>query len=253
MKHPWTVAAVVAAVGLLVVTGLFLAYRAATRLVEAQFRSALGPGATIRSLEVTWRGGLSVPAPEGAPVPQLLKADRIWIAPNLRSLFTQTLSIASVEIDRAYLLVRRTPVGLALPVPAGTPGTASPGRAIEIQRLEIPDAMIDWDDSSVTPPVRLRLAPIRITVTALRLPPSGRVTLAVEGQVAGRAPGRLRVAGWTNPHSRDSDLRVQLAGVDLVPLQPYFLGPRDARLTHGVFDLVLDARVPLSSSEPRGS
>lgn len=247
MKRARMFAIVGVAVGLVVVVGLFLAYRGLTHLVEGEIRSALGQGATIRSLEVNWNGigvtELRVPAPQGALSPQMLKAERIWVTPSLRSLFTRALSIASVEIDQAYLLIRRTPSGMVLPLPTRASSPASTGRAIEIRRVDIPNASIDWDDTTVTPPVRLRLAPVRITLTAIHLPASGPVNLTVEGQVAGRPPGWLTMTGWFHPQSRDSDLRVRVAGVDLVPLQPYFLGPRDSRLTSGSFDLTMESRV----------
>ena len=71
----------------------------------------------------------------------------------------------------------------------------------------------------------------------------GPVQLAVEGQVGGRPPGRLSITGWTHPLSRDSDLRVRLTGVDLVPLQPYFLTPGDSPVAAGRFDLTLQNRI----------
>jgi hypothetical protein len=235
---------------LLLGVGVLFAYRQLSRIVEAQIRLALGSDATIRSLELTWNGAgvndLRVPAPPGAPTPYMMKADRIWVAPSLRSLFTNTLNIASVTIDGAYLLMRRTPSGLAVPVPAGSGGAASTGRIIEIHRLEIPNATIDWDDRSVSPPVRLRLSPVSLTFSTLSYPPARPVNLTIEGQFAGQQPGRLAITGWTHPQSLESQLQIRLTGVDLIPLQPYFLSPRDARLSSGQFDLSMQSHVKAS-------
>lgn len=249
MKRARTFAAAGIIIVLLVVAGLFFAYRAATRLVESQIRASLGPGATIRSLDLSWNGAgvtdLTVPAPAGSGAPEMLKAGTIWVKPSLKSLFGQTLTISSITIDHGYLLIRRTGAGLALPVPRGetSGGGASTGRSIEIERVEIQGATIDWSDSTVSPPVRLTLAPVNITVTGIRLPASGAINLSVDGEIVGQSPGRLLLTGWTNPQSLDNDLRVRAMGVDLVPLQPYFLGPRDARLAAGRFDLTLESRV----------
>ena len=231
---------------LVALAGLFFAYRAATRLVEAQIRASLGPEAKIRSLDLSWNGAgvtdLTVPAPAGSGAAHMLKAGTIWLRPSVKSLFGPTLTVSSITIDRGYLLIRRTGQGLVFPLPQGTSG-ASPSRSIQIERLEIPGATIDWSDTTVSPPVRLRLEPVNITVTGIRLPVSGPVNLSVEGEIAGQSPARLSLTGWTNPHSLDSDIRVRVIGVDLVPLQPYFLGPKDAHLAAGRLDLSMESVV----------
>lgn len=235
----------------------FGALQLAARALRSEVVAALGPGATLEQVALTWDGvelrGLRIAAAPGWPAADELRATRVHVAPDLRSLWGRTWHVRAVQVEGGYVSMRRDRGGRLRLLPAllergaAAPASTAGGRAsLEIGRVELHDAVVELHDASVgVRPHRLRLERLDAQVGPLALPALDRpVEVAIDGVLQGvRRHGHVRVHGTLTPATRDAQLAVRLAGVDLVALQPYLLKATDAGVRGGALDLSLDASV----------
>ena len=255
--------AVAVAAGTLLLVGAGLLQLAARELRE-QVVGALGPRATLESVSLGWGAvelqGLRIAAAPntGWPTADELRAERVRVVPDLRSLLGGPWRMATVTVEGGYIALQRTRDGRLrlLPAlleerarpagPAASGAGSADAPAVEIGRVELADAVVEMHDASVGPrPQRLRLERLDAQVGPLALPALDRpVDVALDGVLKGvRRDGRVQVSGTLTPATRDAQLAVRLAGVDLVALQPYLLKAADTTVRGGSLDLALDARV----------
>ena len=224
--------------------------------LQQRIAGALGPRATLDATALAWNGvelrGLRIAAARGWPASDELRASRVLVVPDLRSLWAVAFGgpwrVRRIEIDGGYLSLHRTRDGTlrVLPSLLGKPASGD-APAVVIGELRLDGAALDFHDSSVRPGSthRLRLDPLDATVGPLHLP---ALDVAVEIDIAAvlkgpRHDGRLELRGEVVPSTRDAKLEARARGVDLVALQPYLLRINDSGVKTGRLDLKLDATV----------
>ena len=264
MKRRLVIAASVLVVVAAVVAG---AVQMAARALRAQVVAALGPdsevGAVTLGLGRVQIDSLRVRAPSGWPATDSLRAQRIVVTPELRSLFSDKVRVARVTIDNAYLSMVRQADGRVRVLPGpegaqvgpqagaqrGAPERAEP--AAHIDRLELRASSLEFFDQSVRrPALKITLDDLAVDLEDLAIPLlDARSRLRVAGTVRG-APragashdGTVAVNGWIVLASRDSKLETRLRGVDLVALQPYLIRTAETGVRSGVLDLDLDSSI----------
>lgn len=251
----WALAALLL-LGLAALVGL----RIAMRELPARVAAALGPRASVESIELGWTGvqvrGLVVRGAAGRwPSAHELRAERVTIRPALSSLWQPGWSLSHVSVDGGYLALLRTRDGKlrVLPSllddrPAAQGGKAAAGKpALRIQSVALRDVSLDIFDATVArggPPHRLRLTKLRADVGPLALPAlDERIDIDLEATLRGSArDGRLALAGHLTPATRDADLKLDAKGLDLVVLQPYLLKSGEASVKSGTLDLSARAK-----------
>lgn len=251
--------AVVAIPGIAVVG----AYRMGVRLLQERIVEALGPGSQLRELKVNWftieMFGVSIDAPRGWPAARTLEAEHVTITPDLRSLLSEQVRIASIVIERPYLSMLRTPGKLRL-VPSLTENgnkknqANSTGRAVTISTVKLNDGTVDLYDGTVSrPPLRTRIEQIDALIRDVTAPASGNTHFDLAGIVKGiKQDGRIKLTGWVGPRADDSSTRLVLSGVDLVLLQPYLVKKHDVQVTRGSLDLNLASEVRKKNLDGKG-
>jgi hypothetical protein len=208
---------------------------------------------------------LRLPGSTGWPVPDALRVERVTIAPSIRSLFTDEVRIAAIEVADPYVSMLRTRGGRLRIVPtlleaerpknggaaaAGPPASGAPraasGRSVVLRHLVVSQGEIDLYDATVRrTPWRIRLIGLDATVGSIVAPAlAGRMPIEVSGTIDGpSADGTLSLTGWMDPATHDLDLTARLRGVDLLAFEPYVVPTSKGRLTRGRFDLDLHATV----------
>jgi hypothetical protein len=250
-----SVLAVLAALLLLAALALQLALRS---LPDAVAR-ALGPRASVQSIELGWTGvhvkGLVIRGEPGRwPAAEELRADHVTLRPALSNLWRDGWALSSLSVRGGTLSLLRGRDGKLVVVPALTK-TAPAGAArsdartpgLRIDTLSLEDVTIDFYDASVArgAPHRLRLTDLQAEVGPLALPAlDERVSLKLTATVKGvQRDGRVQLSGRLTPSTRDADLKLDARGVDLIVLQPYLLRGGEASVKSGSLDLALTARV----------
>ena len=255
---PWLIAAAVLTALLLAAA---FAYHVALQRVQGAITSALGPRATLGSVSVGLTGielrNLRIAAEPGRwPVADELRAARVVLVPSLWSVLRGPWRLASVAVHDASVSVLRTREGKLRVLPAllersaaqtpsaATGKTATP--ALRIDRVTLAGVAVEFFDASVrTPAHRMKLERLTAELGPLMLPALD-APLQLELKATFKGPqrdGTLSIAGTLTPATRDAQLAVRLAGVDLVALQPYLIKAAEAGVKRGSLDLKLDAKV----------
>lgn len=264
MKHRfWLKLGAIA--GALVVAGL-LAFQVAVHRLRAGIEQALGPGASMDSLEVGWSGvelrGLRVRASaKGWPAEDELRADRVQVVPELRSVLSHVWRVRSITIEDAYVSALRTADGKlrVLPsllehaaVPNTAPASSDPGPSassttkVSIGQVKLLGGRVDFFDASVRkPPHRLQLEALAVTLDDLAVPALDQsMHLDLKGLLKGpHHDGQISIAGDFTPATHDAKLAGDLIGVDLVALQPYLVRLNEGGVRGGTMDLDFEATV----------
>jgi len=256
------VLAVVLILGVAVVAG----YRVGVRLLQGKIVEALGPGSRLAELKVNWFSiellGLSIDAPRGWPAARTLEAERVTIVPDLRSLLTNQVRIASIVVERPHLSVLRRP-GKLIIVPSLTEqegseaeanGSKASAPAVVISTIELRNGSIELFDATVSrPPLKTRMERIDAVIRDVAAPAKGRTHFDLAAVVKGvKRDGRAKITGWVGPGARDSSSRIALAAVDMVALQPYLVKKNEAQVTQGSLDLNLSSEVRNNNLDGKG-
>ena len=250
-------AAVLLALALLAVAGLQLA----VRQLQSRIEGALGPRANVGAIHADWGGivvlDLRIRAKSGWPAEDELRAKRVRVVPDLRSLVASHWRVASVTVEDGYLSALRTRDGKLHLLPAllddrrieresvdrGVPAALP---LLEIGKVRLTNAtMALFDASARQPPLALRLEALDVEAGPMVLPALDRsVDFRLAGVLKGpQRDGRVAIEGSLTPSSRDADLTARFSGVDIVGLQSYLLKPSEARIRQGALDLDLRATV----------
>lgn len=249
-----------ALLALLMLAGLRLAVGHLQREIE----SALGPRASVGDLQADWRGvelrDLRLRAEAGWPAEDELRARRVRVEPELRSVWRGDWRIARIEVEGAYLSLLRTREGRLRLLPGlletptrGAEGqsAATPGWRLQIDRIQLQDSQLAFFDASLRragPPHALRVEALQAEVGPLRLPAlDSPVAISLEGRFKSASPrqpdGRLSLTGELTPATQDARLQARFSEVDLVALQPYLLKVSETGVRRGSLDLDLRAEV----------
>lgn len=245
------------ALTLLALIGLHLA----VRQLQSRMTASLGPRASVGAIDPGWTGidivDLRIAAAPGWPAQDELRARRVHVVPDLRSLFGGPWRIASVQVEGGYLSALRTRDGRLLVLPAALGDSGTRHRAshrespdalpvVEIGKLELDQATLDFFDRSVRQPaLALRLERLDANAGPLMLPALDK---AIDIELAGvfdgpQRDGRVAIEGVLTPSTRDARLRARFTGVDLVALQPYLLKASATQVRRGALDLDVHATV----------
>ncbi len=246
---------------LLLALAVLVALRVAMRQLPARVAEALGPRASVESIELGWTGvqvrGLVVRGAAGRwPSEHELRADRVTLRPALSSLWRSGWRLSHVGVEGGYLALLRTRDGKLSVLPSllddkpapkdGKSGSAGTP-ALHIQSLVLREVSVDVFDATVArggPPHRLRLAKLRADVGPLALPAlDERIDIDLQAMLRGsQRDGRLALSGQLTPALRDADLKLDARGLDLVALQPYLLKSGEASVKSGTLDLAAHAK-----------
>jgi len=262
----WQIIVLVAV--LILGAAIVIGYRAGARLLHGKVVEALGRGSRIAELRVNWFSvevlGLSIDAPKGWPAARTLEAERVTLVPDLRSLLTNQIRIASIVVEKPYLSMLRNP-GKLIMVPSLTErerdtketeasrGNAS-ARGVTISTIELKDGIVELFDATVSrPALKIRMEQIDAVIRDVAAPVTGRTHFDLAAIVKGvKRDGGAKVTGWVGPGARDSSSRIALAAVDLVTLQPYLVKKNETQVTRGTLDLNLNSEVRNNNLDGKG-
>lgn len=251
----------IATLALALLGGLLFAYHLAIQRLNGALLQALGPRASIGSIELGFTGltvrGLRVAAGPGWPDEEELRADAVHVRPDLASALGGAWRVQLIEIDNARIVLLRTRDGRLRVLPSmledratnATPAAGSPGASprVRIDHVVLRQAGIDLYDASLKlpKPHLVQLAHLEATINQLAVPSFDEpMDLHIQADFKGPThDGRLSLDGQLTPATREAQLRAELHHADLLALQPYLLKVADGGIRRGSIDLTLDAKV----------
>jgi hypothetical protein len=242
------------AILLLLAVGGMAGVRFTAAKLQAEIIAALGPNSEVGAIRLHWNSveieQLRLKAAQGWPAEDEMRAARISVTPDLRSLLSDKIVISSIDIDGAYLSMLRTSDGRlrVLPGLLDKPKKldAKPLPDVSIGNITLNDAAITLFDASIRkPPLAIRTEHILAHIDNVQLPAlTGRTRFNVNGTLKGvHHDGTVSIKGWAEIATRNTETSTRLRGIDLVALQPYLIKSANTGIRQGKLDLDLDAKV----------
>lgn len=242
----------------LLLAGVLLAMQGAAWYLQRELVAALGESSEVGGVRLGWGEvvveRIRIRGPEGWPVEDSLRAGRVFLAPDLRSLFGERFVIRKIVFENAYLSLLREPDGRLRLLPGLLERKPDPQRedrpsrrALSIGRVELDNAALDLYDRSVRRQrtVNLRLDEVKGGLDELRIPElDERSDIDLRARVRGQPQdGEVSLEGWLQIASRNSELAIRLRNVDLVALSPYLIRESDPGVERGRVALDLKSTV----------
>ncbi|MGE5169209.1 MAG: DUF748 domain-containing protein, partial [Rudaea sp.] len=111
------------------------------------------------------------------------------------------------------------------------PAAAGEGWRLRIAKFDLDRIAASVEDRVPTPPVKLRIADARASIDEFSNADDARPAIDVAARIG--AKGRLRLKGTVAAKPAAADLRVDAAGIDVLPLRPYFEAGTNVVVTSG--------------------
>jgi hypothetical protein len=256
----WAIGIVAALAAVTVGGWLLVVHQMKERILET-----LGPNGSVEEIDVDFGhvtlSRVRLRGPKDWPAGDALRAERIVLDVDMRSLVTRPIHLRSVSVDNYYLSIVRAADGRVRILPglkdtaraadARPDSQASNDHSHEekvIDRVSFERGSMEFFDSSVqVPAYRVLIGDARATVDRLHLPAlTERTDLSMSGSIKGpQHTGSVSWGGWMVIANKDSQTRATLRSVDVQTLDPYLLKKAGARaaVTGGTIDMTLDATV----------
>jgi hypothetical protein len=224
------------------------------RVLKSQVEKALGPESEVAEINIGLGAvevlGLRIKGSKGWPVADTLRAKRILVEPNLRSLFSDRIHVSAIVVEDAYISALRASNGRMKVVPSLLKGKSDapdePPTKINIGRIELRNAAVELFDATVArPPFKIRLEQLNAAVDNIEIPEmTTRTAIDIKSVMKGRhRDGHIQIKGWMVVANQDSAIASRFRDVDLAALQPYLIKAADTGVRTGTLDLDLDATV----------
>lgn len=268
-KRILLIAAIV--VALLVLAALGTLY-ALQRKAQSAIEDALASVGTASGVHVAWNFSsveitdLRLTPPRDWPAPDMLRAARVTLVPDLRAMLAHRVHIRSIVVRDFTMTVLRRANGSIQILPnlreemsrASAANAASQASAASAQSSVPSEKLIDhigfengtfdfYDRTVSNPPWHVTVKNAQASADNLHLPALDEPTqLSVAGDVPGPAhTGHVAFDGWIRIASKDSQTHTTLHGIDVRTVDPYLLkkAGAQANVTGGTVDLDLTASV----------
>lgn len=238
--------------------GFLVAQEMKSRVLET-----LGPLGSVEDIEVGYAritlSHVRLRGPQGWPTDDALRAERVTLNVDMRSLLSNRVHLRHVTVDGFYLSVVRFADGSVQLLPnlrqstreAQAVSSEAAAHAREDRQIDHVTfergAMEFFDESVQKPPYRILISDAKASVDNLHLPALTEPTvLDMTGSIKGPShTGTVAFNGWMKIASKDSQTHTTLHNVDIATLDPYLLKKAGAKttVTGGTIDLTLNATV----------
>lgn len=248
----WSFAALAIVLGLAATLGLHFA----TKTLKAQVEQALGPESEVGEIILGWSAieirNIRIHAPKGWPSQDTLRAEKIVIEPELRSLLSAQVNLQRITVEGGYLSILRSREGNVRLLPSLLDKAAkveqenAPALPVSIGVVELNTSVIEFFDASIRKtPHKLRLEQMHARIEELHFPALDKKTqIQLDSVVKGkRSDGKIELRGWMRLDNRDSEITTRLRRVDLISFQPYLVKASETSVRKGSLDMDMKSSI----------
>jgi len=219
-------------------------------------------GLNVTLPKVSLRDFAVAPKGAGAAAP-LVGLPQLDVTNTTFSLAERKLAVERVDIANAKLSVTREADGTinlqrlmpasaaaapATAAPAPAPASTAPAFAVSVATVALRDTSIDVEDRTTQPAAKFALSPVSLTVSGYSTDPSSSVKLDVNATIDGK--GRVAAQGDVKLSPLTAALDLDIADIELPPVQPYVAQSTGMQLMSGQFSL--KGKVAYAAEPARG-
>jgi len=174
-------------------------------------------------------------------------------------LLAQKLAVRSVNLAGGHLRLRREKDGAInllamLQAPAETPPAAIAAAAaptkrpdVTVDELVLKDFQVDVADLSAPRPAQLAINGLQVALKNFSLAEGARMPLSVA--LAWSPQGTVKIDGTVGIKPVQGDVKIEVAGLEILPLSPYLEQFVNVHVTQGALTTTLAAQVALADGQ----
>lgn len=225
--------------------------RSANRLIARELEGRVGKGFTIGAVEVRWGQVKAQKArlADGAGKTMAMVED-VTLKADFMGLLKGAYILDETVLLKPYLLIETDRKGAivspVLPAPVAQPTSKGSEKPLILRGIRVAEGSLDiLEGQGKRSPVPIRLRDIELSIDNLEVPPADRVaSFRLKASIPGKTgTGSIEASGTINLRTRDSRGHIDIRGMDMVPLKPYYENLGTAEITRGFLDLTMDFTV----------
>lgn len=206
---------------------IFFAYRGRALLIE-RLQAELQSEVSIAQARLRFPLSLEIKELE---IKDVIKADYVYISPELTGLFTGKVILKDLEVLRPEFTWDSQPTDKPASGNLVAEKTSGPKQApllpLVINRFRVKDGRINFIDRSVSEQgLVISLSGIQLTMENLAFLLESVITnFQLEAELAGQKdsrPGKLSASGWIDFYKKDMRAELNIRGIDGVYFYPYY-------------------------------
>ncbi len=246
------------AVGILLVVligGYFVLTSYAVRLIQPSLQKAMGPGFTLEEIKLrtTHLSAKGIQYEDPRSKQKFVRVEEIRVYPSLLSLLKRSLHIRELTVLQPSFFFYRSPEGGMVgpwvateekSVGGETSGGEEKkrGESVEVQidRIRIRKGSIDFEDGKMgSPPSKMKMRELDFEIGNIQYPlASLHSPVELNGKIEGRTQeGTIDIKGWIDAKTMDMETSLDVRGVEVKTLEPYYRKRVTAEIESGHLDL----------------
>ena len=249
----WSI--LVGMVVVLFIGGYFILAFYAVKLIQPRLQKAMGPGFTLEEikLKATHLSARGIQYEDPQSKQRFFRAEEIRIYPSLLSLLKKSIHLKELTVLQPSFFFYRSREGRMVG-PWVTAEEKSEGKEIsvgeekrrgesvevQIERVRIRNGSIDFEDRKVVdPPSKMKLKELDFEISDIRYPlASLHSPVELNGKMEGRAQeGSINIRGWIDAKTMDMEISLEIQGVEVKTLEPYYRKRATAEIESGTLEL----------------
>ncbi len=239
----------------LVVGGYFVLTFYALKFIQPRLQTAMGPGFTLDEigLKATYLLARGIRYEDPASKQRLFQAEEVRIYPSLLSLIERSLHIRKLTFLRPSFFFYRSREGRMVGPwltaekesegKEGAPAEVKKEREpvkVQIDRIQVRNGSIDFEDRKTgDPPSRMRLSALDFEMEDIGFPlASSHSPVDLNGKIEGKTQeGSIRIHGWVDAKTIDMETSLEIRGLDVTTLEPYYRRRVSAEIESGTLEM----------------
>lgn len=237
-------------IAIISVAGIVLIYNA-NKIIKAQLESALGKDFSVQEIKLSWgkveASNIRLKNKAGKEV---FKTDRLTIQANFLGLLKKEFIISNLTLINPYVFMEMDKKGdivnPSLPEEEGKDKKKKPIPPFLIKKVRIIKGSLDYLDRKPRHgPVLTRVRNINVEFHNITFPPGDNYSsFTIDAIISGaQGSGSVKSKGKIKLKSKDTESKIEMRNIDIVPFKPYFQDEDDVDITRGFLSLDMDLKV----------
>ncbi len=249
----WVIGAVILAA--LVVGGYFVLTFYAVKFVQPTLQRAMGPGFTLDEigLKATYLFARGIRYEDPGSKQRFFQAEEIRVYPSVFSLLKKSLHIRKLTLLQPSFSFYRSREGRIVgpwltlekekegkEAETGEEEKKGESAQVRIGRIQVRNGSVDFEDRKTgDPPSRIRLKGLDFQIEDIGFPlASSHSPVELSGKIEGRTQeGSIRIHGWVDGKTVDMETVLEIRGVEVTTLEPYYRKRVSAEIESGTLDM----------------
>jgi len=232
------------------VAGIILIYNA-NKIIKAQLESALGKGFSVQEISLSWGqvDAFTIRLKNKAGK-EVFKTDRLTLQADFLGLLKKNIVISNLTLTNPYVFMemdsRGNLVSPSLPEEKKVEKKEKPIPPFLIKKIQIIKGSLDYlDRKPQQGPVLTKIRDINVEFHNINFPLGNNYSpFTLDAIIPGtQGSGSVKSKGKVKLKNKDTESKIEIRNLDILPFKPYFQKKGDVNITKGFLNLDMDLKI----------